>query len=190
MNTTRNPTRPVRIGTITIGAGYPIAVQSMTATPTRDIDATVAQVNALAGAGADVVRIAVDNSAEADAVGEIRKQTQANLVVDLQENYRLAERLAQHVDKLRYNPGHLYHHEREKPWQEKVRYLVAVAQDNDCAIRIGVNCGSVDPSQQAKYDPKDRLSPMLDSASIIAACSTRSASRATAFRSKTPIRAT
>jgi (E)-4-hydroxy-3-methylbut-2-enyl-diphosphate synthase len=161
---TRNPTRPVRIGSITIGAGHPIAVQSMTATQTRDIDATVAQVNALAASGADVVRIAVDNSAEADAVAEIRRQTTANLVVDLQENYRLAERLAPHVDKLRYNPGHLYHHERTKPWQEKVRYLVEVARDNDCAIRVGVNCGSVDPAQQAKYDPSDKLSPMLDSA--------------------------
>ncbi|HEX4413994.1 MAG TPA: (E)-4-hydroxy-3-methylbut-2-enyl-diphosphate synthase [Lacipirellulaceae bacterium] len=163
-NITRNPTRSVRIGTITIGAGHPIAVQSMTATATRDVDATVAQANALVDAGADVVRIAVDNTAEADAVAEIRKQTKANLVVDLQENYRLAEKLAPHVDKLRYNPGHLYHHEREKPWQDKVRYLISIAKDNDCAIRIGVNCGSVDPAQQAKYDPKDRLSPMLDSA--------------------------
>src|SRR5918996_3284440 len=160
----RNPTRAVRIGSVTIGAGHPIAVQSMTATPTRDIDATVAQVNAPATAGADVVRIAVDNAAEAEAVAEIRSQTEANLVVDLQENYRLAERIAPHVDKLRYNPGHLYHHERDKPWQEKVRYLVGIAQDNDCAIRVGVNCGSVDPAQQAKYDPSDRLSPMLDSA--------------------------
>src|SRR3954465_2338067 len=164
MEITRNPTRSVRIGTITIGADNPIAVQSMTATQTRDIDATVAQVSALADAGADVVRIAVDNSAEAEAVAEIRRQTRANLVVDLQENYRLAERLAPHVDKLRYNPGHLYHHEREKPWQEKVGYLVSVARDNDCAMRIGVNCGSVDPAQQAKYVPSDRLSPMLDSA--------------------------
>ncbi len=164
MNITRNPTRPVRIGTITIGAGNPIAVQSMTATSTRNIDATVAQANALVDAGADVVRIAVDNTAEADAIAEIRKQTKANLVVDLQENYRLAEKIAPHVDKLRYNPGHLYHHEREKPWQEKVKYLIGVARDNDCAIRIGVNCGSVDPAQQAKYDPSDKLSPMLDSA--------------------------
>src|SRR3990170_508049 len=157
MEITRNPTRAVRIGTVTIGGGAPIAVQSMTATPTRDVDATVAQVNALAAAGADVVRIAVDNSAEAEAIAEIRRQTTANLSVDLQENYRLAERIAPHVDKLRYNPGHLYHHERDKPWQEKVRYLAGVARDNDCAIRIGVNCGSVDPAKQAQHDPADRL---------------------------------
>jgi (E)-4-hydroxy-3-methylbut-2-enyl-diphosphate synthase len=164
MQIPRNPTRSVRIGTITIGAGHPIAVQSMTATPTRDVEATVAQVNALEAAGADVVRIAVDSSAEAEAVAEIRRQTRANLVVDLQENYRLAECIAPHVDKLRYNPGHLYHHERTKQWQEKVRYLVGVARDNDCAIRVGVNCGSVDPDKRAKYDAKDKLSPMLDSA--------------------------
>src|SRR5882724_11637624 len=104
MKITRNPTRSVRVGKVTIGADQPIAVQSMTATQTRDIDATVAQVNALVAAGADVVRIAVDNSAEADAIAEIRRQTTANLSVDLQENYRLAERIAPHVDKLRYNP--------------------------------------------------------------------------------------
>ena len=164
MDIARNPTRSVRIGSVTIGAGHRIAVQSMTATPTRDIDATVAQVNALVAAGADVVRIAVDNSSEAEAMPEIRRQTAANLSVDLQENYRLAERIAPYVDKLRYNPGHLYHHEREKPWQDKVRYLVNVAREHDCAIRIGVNCGSVDPALAAKYDPSDKLSPMLDSA--------------------------
>ncbi|MCL4166556.1 UNVERIFIED_CONTAM: hypothetical protein GTU68_021666, partial [Idotea baltica] len=68
------------------------------------------------------------------------------------------------VSKLRYNPGHLYHHEREKPWQEKVKYLVGIARDNDCAMRIGVNCGSVDPAMKEKYDPEDSISPMLDSA--------------------------
>src|SRR3954471_16151081 len=163
-NITRNPTRSVRIGTITIGGGRPIAVQSMTATQTRDIDATVRQANALVDAGADVVRIAVDNSAEADAVTEIRKQTKANLVVDLQENYRLAEKLAPHVDKVRYNPGHLYHHEREKPWQDKVKLIVDVAGQHNCAIRIGVNCGSVDPAKKEKYDPADSITPMLESA--------------------------
>ena len=160
----RNPTRPVRIGSITIGAGHPIAVQSMTATHTQDIDATVALVNLLHNAGADVVRIAVDNKKDAEALAEIRRQTRANLSVDLQENYRLAELVAPHVDKIRYNPGHLYHHEREKPWQEKVRYIAGVAADNDCALRVGVNCGSVDPAKKEKYDPEDSITPMLESA--------------------------
>ncbi|MAT15285.1 MAG: 4-hydroxy-3-methylbut-2-en-1-yl diphosphate synthase [Planctomyces sp.] len=164
MDLPRNPTRAVKIGTITIGAGNPIAVQSMTATKTANIDATVEQVHRLEEAGADVVRIACDNKKEAAALIEIRKQTKANLSVDLQENYRLAEIVAPYVDKLRYNPGHLYHHEREKPWQEKVRYIAGIAAENDCALRVGVNCGSVDPAKLDKFDPEDSISPMLESA--------------------------
>lgn len=164
MEITRNPTRAVKIGSITIGAGNPIAVQSMTATKTQDIDATVQLVNLLHDAGADVVRIAVDNRKDAAALAEIRQQTSANLSVDLQENYRLAEWVGPSVDKIRYNPGHLYHHEKEKPWQEKVRYIIGVAQDTDCAVRIGVNCGSVDPAKKEKYPGDDSISPMLESA--------------------------
>ena len=160
----RNPTRSVKIGSVKIGDGHPIAVQSMTATHTQDVDATVEQVNAIAEAGADVVRIAVDSKKYAEALAEIRKQTSANLSVDLQENYRLAEMVAPHVDKIRYNPGHLYHHEREKPWQEKVRFIAGIAVDNDCAIRVGVNCGSVDPDKLEKYGEDDSISPMRDSA--------------------------
>jgi len=160
----RNETRAVRIGNVTIGNSNRIAVQSMTATHTQNIDATVAQINAVAGAGADVMRVAVDSKKDAEALAEIRKQTTANLSVDLQENYRLAELVAPYVDKIRYNPGHLYHHEREKPWQEKVRYIAGIAKDNDCAIRVGVNCGSVDPAKLESYDPDDSISPMLESA--------------------------
>ena len=170
MSFPRNPTRPVRIGSATIGEGHPVAVQSMTATRTQDIDATLAQVQALAAAGADVVRIAVDSHKDAQALAEIRRQTSANLSVDLQENYRLAELVAPHVDKLRYNPGHLYHHERNKNWQEKVCYLVAVARDHDCALRVGVNSGSVDPAKQDKHDAHDSLAPMLESALDHCAC--------------------
>ncbi len=160
----RNPTRPVRIGTVTIGAGHPIAVQSMTATKTVDVDATVQQVQNLAAAGADVVRIAVDSERDAEALIEIRKRTQANLSVRLQENYRLAARVAPHVDKIRYNPGHLYHHERSKPWQEKVRFLVDVAAEHDCAMRIGVNCGSIDPEKKHLFEEGDTVGPMVASA--------------------------
>lgn len=163
-NIERNPTRPMKIGSVTIGDGNPIAVQSMTATKTEDIDATVAQIQDMHQAGAHVVRIAVDSKKEAEALIEIRKQVTANLSVDLQENYRLAEIVAPHVDKLRYNPGHLYHHEREKPWEEKVRYLAGVAKEHDCAMRVGVNCGSMDPAKKDKYDKDDSISPMLESA--------------------------
>jgi (E)-4-hydroxy-3-methylbut-2-enyl-diphosphate synthase len=98
-----------------------------------------------------------------DALAEIRRQTPANLVVDLQENYRLAARVAPHVDKVRYNPGHLYHHEKEKPVREKVRFLAEVAREHDCAIRIGVNCGSVDPETKARH-PEDDVAAMVESA--------------------------
>ena len=154
----------MQIGTISVGGGHPIAVQSMCATHTTNIPATVEQVNDLYAAGADVVRIAVDSKKDAEALVAIRAQTQANLVIDLQENYRMAELVAPHVNKLRYNPGHLYHHEREKPWQDKVKYLAEIATQHDCAMRVGVNCGSVDPAKAEKFGKDDSISPMLESA--------------------------
>jgi (E)-4-hydroxy-3-methylbut-2-enyl-diphosphate synthase len=161
---TRNPTRAVRIGSITIGAGHPIAAQSMTATHTTDIEATIQQAEDLRKAGAGVVRIAVDSKKDAAALPAIRAGTAANLAIDLQENYRLAADVAAHVDKLRYNPGHLYHHEPEKPWQEKVKFIAGIAADHDCALRVGVNCGSVDPAKKEKFDEHDSIGPMLASA--------------------------
>jgi (E)-4-hydroxy-3-methylbut-2-enyl-diphosphate synthase len=164
MTIKRNPTRGVRIGNITVGDQNLIAVQSMTATKTQNVDATVAQAEALREAGAGVVRIAVDSEKDADALAQIRQQTTANLAVDLQENFRLAERVAPWVDKIRYNPGHLYHHQRDKTWQEKVEFIIQQAIQHDCAVRIGVNCGSVDPAKKEKYDPADSITPMLESA--------------------------
>ncbi|MDX1486952.1 MAG: (E)-4-hydroxy-3-methylbut-2-enyl-diphosphate synthase [Acidiferrobacterales bacterium] len=160
----RNPTRSVKIGSIAIGNGNPIAVQSMCATHTQDIEATVAQVNDLVSAGADVIRIACDNRKDVAALAEVRKRTSANLSVDLQENYRLAALAAPHVDKIRYNPGHLYHHERAKPWQDKVKFIIDAAGEHDCALRVGVNCGSVDPAKAEKCAADDSISPMLESA--------------------------
>ncbi|WP_413432225.1 (E)-4-hydroxy-3-methylbut-2-enyl-diphosphate synthase [Crateriforma spongiae] len=164
MTIERNPTRAVRIGTITIGDHNPIAVQSMTATKTQDTDATIEQAEAIRKRGAGVVRIAVDSDKDAAALAVIRDGTTANLAVDLQENFRLAEKVAPYVDKIRYNPGHLYHHQRDKPWQDKVRFIIDQAAQHDCAIRIGVNCGSVDPAKKEKYDPSDSITPMLQSA--------------------------
>ena len=164
MEIKRNSTRSVQIGSISVGANHPIAVQSMTATHTTNVDATVALVNDLQRAGADIVRIAVDSDKDAEALAEIRKQTSANLSVDLQENYRLVEKVAPHVDKVRYNPGHLYHHEKQRPWQDKVKFLADTAGANNCALRVGVNCGSVDPGQKELFDHSDSIGPMLASA--------------------------
>ena len=160
---TRNPTRTVRIGRTTIGAGHPIAVQSMCATKTSDVEATVAQILDLERAGADIVRIAVDSARDVQALPAIRAGTRATLSIDLQENYRLAAQVAPHVDKIRYNPGHLHHHEREKPVRDKVAFLAEVAEKHDCALRIGVNCGSIDPAKAGRFDG-DSVAEMVTSA--------------------------
>jgi (E)-4-hydroxy-3-methylbut-2-enyl-diphosphate synthase len=160
---TRRATRAVHVGAVVIGAGAPVAVQSMCATKTRDIDATVAQARQLHQAGAAIVRIAVDNDKEVEALKEIRRQTEAALAVDLQENYRLAAQVGPFVDKIRYNPGHLHHVERSKPVRDKVAWLADVARDTDCAIRIGVNCGSVAPEFIERH-PDDQLEALVQSA--------------------------
>jgi len=136
----------------------------MCATKTQDISATVAQIEQLWRAGAKIVRIAVDSPADARALVQIRQQTEANLSVDLQENYRLVSEVAPNVDKVRYNPGHLYHHQTSIPWQDKVKFIVDVAAQHGCAVRIGVNCGSIDPAKREKFPADDRISPMLESA--------------------------
>ncbi len=159
----RNQTGAVRVGPLTIGGGAPIAVQSMAATKTQDVEATARQVNLIDEAGADLVRIAVDSKRDAEALAEVRARTSATLSVDLQENYRLASAVAPHVDKIRYNPGHLYHHEREKPAREKVAFIAEAAAAHECALRVGVNCGSVDPEQTAEH-PGDDVGAMVASA--------------------------
>ncbi len=136
----------------------------MCTTPTRDPVATAGQATKLFEAGAKVVRVAVDNKKDAAALEKIRSNCEANLTVDLQENYRMAEVVAPYVDKIRYNPGHLYHHERRKPVKEKVCFLADIAQANDCAIRVGVNSGSVDPETKARFPEEDSVSPMVASA--------------------------
>jgi len=151
----RNKTRAVRVGSVTLGAGHPVAVQSMCATRTQDVDATVEQTEAIREAGGDLVRVAVDSAKDVEALAEVRRQTRANLVVDLQEGYRLAEKVAPLVDKIRYNPGHLWHHEKDRPVKEKVASLVDIARAHDLAIRIGVNCGSVDPEVKARHPEDD-----------------------------------
>ncbi|MDR1480028.1 MAG: (E)-4-hydroxy-3-methylbut-2-enyl-diphosphate synthase [Planctomycetaceae bacterium] len=157
-------TRIVRIGTISIGGGEPVAVQSMAATKTVDIESTAAVCQRLADAGATIVRIAVDSKADADALREIRKRTTANLSVDLQENYKLAELVAPYVDKIRYNPGHLHHFEPQTAWQEKVKFIIRVARENDCAVRVGVNCGSLDPNLLVDAESGKNIDLMIRSA--------------------------
>ena len=163
----RKPTRAVRIGSITVGGGAPIAVQSMAATKTQDIEATTRQVNLIHAAGADIIRIACDSKADVAALAEVRARVmetiQPNLSVDLQENYRLSEIVAPYVDKIRYNPGHLWHHEREKSIRDKVAYIADIAVKHDVALRVGVNCGSVDPVMSERFGDDD-VGAMVESA--------------------------
>jgi len=144
-------TRTIHVRDLPIGGAAPIAVQSMAATRTQDVAATLRQVRILEAAGADLVRIAVDSAADVEALAQIRRETTARLSVDLQESYRLAERVAPLVDKLRYNPGHLHHHEKSRPVADKVRYLVETAAEHGCALRIGVNAGSIAPEYQERF---------------------------------------
>jgi len=144
-------TRTIRIRDLEVGGGAPIAVQSMAATRTSDVPATLRQVRILEAAGADLIRIAVDSKGDALALDEIRAETGARLVVDLQESYRLAEQVAPRVDKLRYNPGHLHHHEKERSIEDKVAYLAEVAGEHGCALRVGVNAGSIAPEYKERF---------------------------------------
>ncbi len=159
----RNQTRAVQVGSVTIGGGADVAVQSMAATKTQDVEATVLQVTLIQAAGADLVRIAVDSKRDVQALAEVRARTDATLSVDLQENYRLARDVAPYVDKIRYNPGHLYHHDREKPARDKVALIAEIAEAHDCALRVGVNCGSVDPAMIERF-PGDDVGAMVASA--------------------------
>jgi (E)-4-hydroxy-3-methylbut-2-enyl-diphosphate synthase len=147
--------RTIHVRHLAIGGTAPIAVQSMAATRTQDVEATLRQVRLLEDAGADLVRIAIDSKADVEALKTIRAQSKALLSVDLQENYRLAELVAPFVDKLRYNPGHLHHHEKSKPVEEKVAFLVEVARRHGLALRIGVNAGSVAPAWAERFADRE-----------------------------------
>ncbi|MBI4858991.1 MAG: (E)-4-hydroxy-3-methylbut-2-enyl-diphosphate synthase [Candidatus Riflebacteria bacterium] len=160
----RAQTRAVRAGTVIIGAGHPLVVQSMAATRTRDPEATIAQVRALHEAGAGLVRLAVDSGGDCEALARIHEALpQVNLTVDLQESYQLAPQVAPHVVKIRYNPGHLHHHEKGRSTPDKVAGLVEVATRHGCALRIGVNCGSVDPALASRFGD-DQAGAMVESA--------------------------
>lgn len=145
-------TRRIAVGTREIGGSAPVLLQSMCATKTTDVPATLRQIRLLQSAGAGLIRIAVDSKKDVEALKAIRSETDANLVIDLQENYRLAKLVAPYVQKFRYNPGHLHHHQKEVPVQDKVKFLVDTAGEHDCAIRIGVNFGSLDPALKGKHD--------------------------------------
>ena len=163
----RRKTRSVRVGDLIIGSEGPISVQSMCATHTQDVAQTVSQITQLVSHGADIIRVAVDSKRDVESLAEIRQELKkqnvnARIVVDLQESYRLAPMVAPFVEKIRYNPGHLHHHEVDVPVHEKIKVIVAAAKEHNCALRIGVNFGSLDPN--AKDLHEDSMEAAINSA--------------------------
>ncbi len=141
----RRKSRQIMVGDVPVGGDAPIAVQSMTNTETCDVDATVAQVNALAHAGADIVRVSVPSMDAAEAFGKIRKQVNVPLVADIHFDYKIALAVAEYgVDCLRINPGNIGR-------EDRVRAVVDCARDKNIPIRIGVNAGSLEKDLQRKY---------------------------------------
>ena len=138
-------TRKVQIGSVRIGGGEPIAIQSMTNTRTEDIDATAAQIRKLTAAGCEIVRCAVPTMEAARALKEIRRRIAVPLVADIHFDYRLAlAAIESGVDKVRINPGNIGSRER-------VRAVADAARERGVPIRIGVNSGSLEKSLLEKY---------------------------------------
>ncbi len=140
----RYPTKQIFVGNVPIGGDAPISVQSMTYSRTADVEATVEQINRLHFAGADIVRVAVPDYEDANALKEIRERTSLPLVADIHFNYRLALIAAESVDCIRINPGNI----GEK---ERVKEVVKACTERDIPIRIGVNCGSLEKRFEERY---------------------------------------
>jgi len=141
----RRKTRQVKIGAVPIGGGAPIAVQSMTKTHTKDVEATLDQIKRLEEAGCEIVRLAVPDRESVEALGRIKKQVSVPLVADIHFDHRLAlASLEKGVDALRINPGNI-------GTREKVREVVRAAREHDVPIRIGVNSGSLEKSLLRKH---------------------------------------
>lgn len=141
----RRTTRKIYIGDVPVGGDAPISVQSMTNTETCDVAATVAQVQAIADAGADIVRVSVPSMDAAEAFKEIRAQVLVPLVADIHFDHKIALKVAEYgVDCLRINPGNIGR-------DDKVREVIDSARDKGIPIRIGVNAGSLGKDIQRKY---------------------------------------
>ncbi|MBB1485587.1 flavodoxin-dependent (E)-4-hydroxy-3-methylbut-2-enyl-diphosphate synthase [Oceanospirillum sediminis] len=141
----RRKSRQIMVGDVAVGGDAPISVQSMTNTNTCDVEATVAQIQAIQEAGADIVRVSVPTMDAAEAFGQIRQQVSVPLVADIHFDYRIALRVAElGVDCLRINPGNIGNDDR-------VRSVVDAARDKNIPIRIGVNAGSLEKELQKKY---------------------------------------
>ena len=140
----RELTRAAHVGGVEIGGGAPVVVQSMTCTPTKDAAATLAQVRELAEAGCDIVRVTLPRKDAVEAFRQVCAESPVPIVADIHFDYRLAIAAAEAgAAKLRINPGNI------GSW-EKVDAVIDAAGERGCAIRIGVNAGSLDPAVDAR----------------------------------------
>ena len=138
-------TKTVQVGKLLLGGGNPVLVQSMTNTDTRDTEATLRQIRALADAGCDIVRVSVYDEACAEAVKTLAAESPVPLVADIHFDYRLAIRAAENgIAKLRINPGNI-------GGEARVRELADCAKAHHIPIRIGVNSGSAEKELLEKY---------------------------------------
>lgn len=137
--------RQIQVGSVAVGGGAPVSIQSMTNTPTHDVEATLGQIRALAAAGCDIVRVAVPDMAAARAIGALKAASPLPLVADIHFDYRLAlEAAAQGIDKIRINPGNIGSPDR-------VKAVADACRARGIPIRIGVNGGSLEKDLLAKF---------------------------------------
>ena len=140
-----NTTKQILVGGVPVGGGAPVSVQSMTNTDTRNVEATVAQIQALTEAGCEIVRSSVYDLACAKALAKIKSRIHIPIVADIHFDYRLAIAAMENgADKLRFNPGNIGD-------ESRVRAVVDCAKAHHTPIRIGVNAGSIEPALRQKY---------------------------------------
>ncbi len=141
----RRPTRRVEVGTVGVGGGAPVSVQSMTTTKTADVDGTLAQIYALAGAGCDIVRCTCNDEAAAEGLAHIVPRSPVPIIADIHFQHTLAlAAMEAGVQGLRLNPGNI-----RKP--AHIKAVASEARDRGLPIRIGVNAGSLDPEMARRH---------------------------------------
>ena len=137
--------KQIKVGSVLVGGGAPVSIQSMTNTRTDDVAATLAQIRALATAGCEIVRVAVPDMEAAKAVGKLKEESPLPIVVDIHFDYRLAlEAIAAGADKVRINPGNI-------GGEDRVKAVADACRLRGIPIRIGVNGGSLEKTLLAKY---------------------------------------
>jgi (E)-4-hydroxy-3-methylbut-2-enyl-diphosphate synthase len=154
----RRATRQLHVGDVAVGGGAPISIQSMTTTKTADVEGTLQQIYALAGAGCDIVRCTCNEQEAAEGLAHIVPRSPLPIIADIHHQYRRAlEAMEAGVQGLRLNPGNI-----RRP--EHIKAVALEAKDRGIPIRIGVNGGSLDPELYEKYGGKVTAEAMVESA--------------------------